>query len=62
MVAFWSPKPAVRVRVFLFLQEIEVWCNGSTQVFGTCSRSSNLLISTTMSGWPSGQALVCKTS
>ena len=41
MVAFRSPKPSVRVRVFLLLQEIEVWCNGSTTDFGSVSLGSN---------------------
>ena len=41
MVAFRSPKPSVRVRVFLLLQEIEVWCNGSTTDFGSVSLGSS---------------------
>ena len=41
MVAFRSPKPLVRVRVFLLLQEIEVWCNGSTTDFGSVSLGSS---------------------
>ena len=41
MVAFRSPKPSVRVRIFLLLQEIEVWCNGSTLDFGSNSSGSN---------------------
>ena len=41
MVAFRSPKPLVRVRIFLLLQEIEVWCNGSTLDFGSNSSGSN---------------------
>ena len=40
-VAFRSPKPSVRVRVFLLLQEIEVWCNGSTTDFGSVSLGSS---------------------
>ena len=55
MVAFRSPKPSVRVRVFLLLQEIEVWCNGSTTDFGSVSLGSNPGTLTNMRQWASGQ-------
>ena len=55
MVAFRSPKPSVRVRVFLLLQEIEVWCNGSTLDFGSNSSGSNPDTSTEMRLWASGR-------
>lgn len=55
MVAFRSPKPSVRVRIFLLLLEIEVWCNGSTLDFGSNSSGSNPDTSTTMCLWASGR-------
>ena len=46
MVASRSPKPLVRVRVFLLLLDIEIWCNGSTRDFGSLSSGSSPDIST----------------
>ena len=61
--ALWSPKPPVRVRILPPLQEIEVWCNGSTTDFGSVGLGSSPdTLTRYMSGWPSGQAEVCKTS
>ena len=63
MVAFRSPKPSVRVRVFLLLQEIEVWCNGSTTDFGSVSLGSSPGTLTNQCRVGRGvQAVVCKTT